>query len=159
MEGTPEFKVRKIGEEIEPLPWMVDSNDAILEMSNNIKELAKAFNVFSERQRPSGRHAWFQTGRTGIDGVATEGQYNNYDEHNFLLRLGYPAREATIQNFGPGKLFVAIAETPTRITPVGNEIELGVGSSVEWTTDDGYEILRVYLRSDDSTTEYQILAG
>ena len=107
--------------------------------------------------RPEGRFLWYQTGRVTIKDVAVKGNYADYDEHNFLSGLGYTSREGTIQNFGPGILYIALAKSPSSVSP--NEAEIQANGTLEWSTDDGYELLRVYIRSDDALTQYQIIAG
>ena len=65
--------------------------------------------------------------------------------------------QGNIQNFGPGNLFVAVAANPTDVTP--GEIEILPNGNFGWQADDGYEILIMYIRSDNAVTQYQVIAG
>jgi len=122
---------------------------ALSEIKEEIKELRLSL-------RPEDRFSWYQTGETNIAAIATEKNYAAYDKHNFLNILGRPARSGSVVCLSGGNIFVAVAETPTRITE--KEHKLAIGDSFSWTPDDGVQVLRIYIRADAVNTKYELTA-
>lgn len=134
-----------------------DTNELLKELILEVRKLKEANKELVQALRPEGRNVWFQTGRKSIPNVATQGNWGEYEVLDFLRTLDYPAREGTIQNFGPGTIYVALMKTPSRVTY--QEAEILSNSAMEWTTDDGYQVIKIYLRTDQAGTEYQCIAG
>ncbi len=150
-------EIRALREDIRNVTKTTQTNGSLQQV---LKELEKQTEILLKIKgpifEPKPGH-WYETGVITAPNVPSDKNAKDYDFHNFINALGYPAMEGSILNFGPGNLFVRFARSPANISR--KETKIPANASLEWTTDDRYAIYYLYIRADAADTTYQIIAG
>lgn len=137
-----------------PASKLVELHDTLKGMVEIQEQQLEKLEYLESINKPHDRHPY----HSGVVNIATSTAVGTYPKlENVITDLGYPARELSLFNFGPGNIFFVFSKDGVSFS--GNETKLESKMGYNATTDDRYEIYYIHIRTDTNSTAYEIVGG